>query len=297
MNHLQKHLSASLIALAALLTAPVAAWAATAPALNSASGYAVLSVPPLDASGVGTGAVTCTSSTINGNVGSNGPATSVTQTGCTIGTVTAPVSLGVVTDFTNAYNALEGQGCDTVLTTLPTTPLSPGVYCFNAALTVTGSTLTLNGPSNGIWIFKIGTNGSGALTGTNFTVNMTGGGSACNVYWWVAQAATMTTSLFQGNILAGAAITTTGGTFAGRALAGATVTMTGTSVIGCDAALPGSLSCVVTPPPKLSCDTNHQHHKHCKLHDYDPPHCDGNDDGHDDNQGSSSSFPWSIDKH
>jgi len=40
---------------------------------------------------------------------------------------------------------------------------------------------------------------------------MAGGGQACNVNWWVAQAATLTTSSFQGTILAGADITVTGG--------------------------------------------------------------------------------------
>jgi len=46
MNHLQKHFSTSLIALAALLAAPMAAWAATAPTLGAASSFAVLSAAP-----------------------------------------------------------------------------------------------------------------------------------------------------------------------------------------------------------------------------------------------------------
>jgi hypothetical protein len=62
---------------------------------------------------------------------------------------------------------------------------------------------------------------------------MANGGSACNVYWWVPQAATMTTSNFLGTILAGASITITGGTFDGRALAKTTVTLTGTTLTGC----------------------------------------------------------------
>ena len=155
--------------------------------------------------------------------------------------------------------------------------------------------MTLDGPANGIWIFKIGTSGSGYLEGTNFSVFMTGGGQPCNVYWWVAQYATMTTSALKGNILAGTYITMTSGanTLAGRALAKAAVTMTNATVIGCDV-LSGSPVCVV--PPKPSCDANHQHHKHCKLHDYDPPHCDGNDD--DDGHGWDSHWPFqSKDEH
>lgn len=98
--------------------------------------------------------------------------------------------------------------------------------------------LTLKGPANGVWLFKVGTGGTGALTGTNFSVVMDGGGDACNVTWWVAQAATLTDSHFLGNILAGAAITLTRGTFAGNVWAGASgvgdVTITGTALVGCD---------------------------------------------------------------
>jgi hypothetical protein len=140
----------------------------------------------------------------------------------------------VVTDFNTAYAAYAAIPCDQTLTgTLAGVTLTPGVYCFDAAATLTG-TLTLKGPSNATWIFKIGTSGTGALTGTNFSVVMAGGATApCNVNWWVAQAATMTTSNFIGTILAGAAITLTGGTFSGNALAGDAVTITGTTLVGC----------------------------------------------------------------
>lgn len=308
MNHLQKHLTASLIALSALLST---AWAqaATAPDLKTAANFAVLSAAP--SSG---GAVTTTGSAITGNVGSSGAVTltdstitgnvvytsAFTNTGSTIsGTTTSPLDSQVVTDFNTAYGALS-QPCTNTINTAAFTDtalsVSSGVTCFPAAVTFTRTVLTLTG--SGPWILRTGTgsSGTGALTGTNLTVVMANGGNACNVFWQVAAAASMTDSLFEGNILASAAISMTRGTLAGRALAGAGVTMTGTSVIGCDAALPGGLVCVVTPPPKLSCDTNHQHHKNCKLHDYDPPHCDGNDDGHDGHDGYSSS-PWSNDKY
>ena len=62
MNHRQKPLSACLLALAALLsTAPIqGAWAQTAPALGTASNFAVL----------GGAGVTCTGSGVAGDVGS-----------------------------------------------------------------------------------------------------------------------------------------------------------------------------------------------------------------------------------
>jgi len=208
---------------------PMAALAATAPGLGSAGSFAVLSAAP-----GGGGAVTCTDSTITGDVGSSGLPASVVQTSCTInGAIVAPVSAGVVSDFNTAYDAFGAIACDQTLTgTLAGVTLTPGVYCFDAAATLTG-TLTLKGPANGTWIFKIGTSGTGALTGTNFSVVMAGGGTPCNVDWWVAEAATMTTSNFVGTILAGAAITLTGGTFAGDALAKAAVTITGTALTGC----------------------------------------------------------------
>jgi hypothetical protein len=207
-----------------------------APSLGAASSFAVLSAAP-----GGGGAVTCTNTppptTIIGDVGSSGGPASVVNGGCTItGAIIAPVSAGVIADFNRAYDALAGQSCDQFLTgTLANVTLTPGVYCFAAAATLTG-TLTLNGGPTDTWLFKIGTSGTGALTGTDFNVVMSGGGDPCNVTWWVAEAATMTTSKFIGTILAGAGITVTSGgvgTFNGRALAKAAVTITGGTLTGC----------------------------------------------------------------
>ena len=96
--------------------------------------------------------------------------------------------------------------------------------------------MTLAGGSTDTWLFKIGTSGTGYLEATNFSVVMASGVQACNVTWWVAEYATMTTSQFNGTILAGAAITVTSGgvgTFDGRALAKAAVTITGGTLNGC----------------------------------------------------------------
>jgi hypothetical protein len=207
--------------------------ALTVPGLGTAASFAVLA---------GT-AVTCTDSTVFGDVGVY-PGTAVTQTNCTItGKVHAGdgVAKQAQKDFLAAYDKFAAIPCDTILTgTLDGVILTPGVYCFDAAATLTG-TLTLSGPSNGIWIFKIGTSGTGALTGTNFNVVMAGDAQLCNVYWWVAQAATMTSSNFIGTILAGAAITVTGGTFNGDALAKAAVTLTGANLVGCEGGGHGNL--------------------------------------------------------
>jgi len=145
-----------------------------------------------------------------------------------------------VHDFNTAFSGYASLACTQTLTgTLDGLTVGPGVYCADA-VAKTG-TLTLSGPANGVWIFKVAavpatTPPTGALTGTNFSVVMAGGGNPCNVNWQVAQAATMTDSQFVGTILAGAAITLTRGTFHGNALAAAAVTITGTAVTGCAAA-------------------------------------------------------------
>ena len=231
MSYRQKCLPACIAALLACASPAFAA--ASAPTLGAAADFAVLSAAP-----GGLGAVTCTDSTITGVVGSSGPPASVTQTSCTItGGVVAPVSAGALAAFNGAYDALAGQSCDSFLTgTLADVTLTPGVYCFAAAAALTG-TLTLSGGSSDTWLFKVGTSGTGALTGTNFSVVTASGASACNVTWWVAEAATMTTSSFKGTILAGADITGTGvaptSPFEGRALAKAGVSLTNVAFLGC----------------------------------------------------------------
>ena len=243
---------------AILLAAPFhAALAQTAPNLGTAAGFGVLA---------GT-AVTCTGSTIVGDVGVS-PGTAVTQTNCTIvGTVHAndPAAIAANADFYTAYTALAGYPCTGVLDTVytgVTVTLAPGVYCNTAGVTLTDSTLVLDAGNNGtnaVWIFQIGTLGTGALTGTNFSVVMANGGQPCNVYWWMAEAATMTTSSFKGNLLAGAATTVTGGSFLGRDFAKAAVTLTGANIVSCTN---------IVPPPIPPVDYCKDYCKqYCKDHD------------------------------
>jgi ice-binding like protein len=218
---------------ALLAAAPFqAALAQSAPALGSAAGFAILS-------GAG---VTLTGSAVTGDVGTYALVGAVTQTSSpVIGAIHLSDSTAVAasTDFLAAYAALAAlppNQCDVYLTgTLAGVTLPPGNYCFNAAATLTG-VLTLDGPADATWLFRIGTSGAGALTGTSFAVVMSGGASACNVTWQVADAVTMTTSDFQGSILAGAAITFTGGSLVGRDLAKAGVTLTGSAITGCTSA-------------------------------------------------------------
>lgn len=213
---------------------------AAAPSLGSAANFAVLAST----------AVTCTNATVTGDVGVS-PGVAIAQTSCPVTGTIHPgdtVAAQARLDFFTAYDAFKAVPCDRTLTTLDGQSLAPGVYCFDAAATSTGGVLTLNGPANGIWVFKIGTLGTGALTGTNFSVvTPSGAAPACSsVYWWVAEAATLTDSKFVGTILAGAAITLTRGTFNGNALAKAAVTITGTAATGCAVAGAGGGG---NPPP------------------------------------------------
>lgn len=187
-------------------------------------------------------AVTCTGGSIVGDVGTlqTAPPGAITLTeGCLIPgarDVGGAAAVAAYNAFLAQYAALApqlGDNCPVIAGTLAGQVFAPGVYCVSAEAKT--GVLTLSGGSNATWLIKVP---AGALTGTNFSVVLAGGAQACNVTWWVDAAATMTTSAFQGNILAGAAITFTGGSFNGNAWAGADgvgdVTFTGTAVVGCE---------------------------------------------------------------
>lgn len=276
---LQKSFSKCLLATATTLAFASAANAQVA--LGSALGFSVLG---------GTN-VTCTAGVVTGDVGvSPGSAVPFTNTGCTIAGATPPATdiaaVQARADFLSAYAALQSQTCTQMPGNLADQNLAPGVYCTDAV--AKAGTLTLTGPANGVWVFRV----NGALTGTNFSVAMAGGGQPCNVHWAPTAATTLTDSSLKGNILAGDAtlgsITLTRGTLAGRALANVALTMTGTSVIGCGALTPpGS-----TPPGSGSCKHKHHDGKHHggkgHHHDDDDKECDrdgrkrsGDCDSHD----------------
>jgi hypothetical protein len=197
-------------------------------------------------------AVTCTGGSIIGDVGTfqTAPPGAITQTeGCVINgalDIGGPAAVAAYNAFLVQYAALApqlGDNCPIITGTLAGQSFAPGVYCISAEAKT--GVVTLNGPANGIWVFKVA---PGAFTGTSFSVVLAGGAQACNVTWWVDAAATMTDSDLKGNVLAGAAITLTRGTFAGNAWAGADgvgdVTITGTAVVGCGGA--GSAACGIT---------------------------------------------------
>src|SRR6202162_1921917 len=190
---------------------PVAAQAATAPALGSAAGFAVLAGK----------ALTCNDSNVTGPVGVV-TGIAVTSTRCKMQVQNAD---GAYSDFLKAYSTIAGSlGCppaNTLTGTLAGVTLGPGTYCFDAAAALTG-TLTLTG--GGPWIFEIGARAVGALTTNSFTVVSD---NPCAAFWWVQADVTLTTSTFQGTILGGGDITLTGTSVAGGVFATGAVTMTG----------------------------------------------------------------------
>ena len=231
----------SMLALAAFVStlAPLAAQAQFDTALSQPEAgsypgwlvqYDVSYFTVLSAAAGTRGAVTCTDSTIMGNVGSSGARPSVVQTRCSVsGQVVAPVTPTVLAEFNNQFDRIGNRTCQKQLAgTLAGVILKPGVYCFPAGASLTG-TLTLDGTALGVWVIKV----NGALTGNSFSMVMAGKGKPCNVYLESSGATTMTTSNAKGNIFAGQAITMTGGSFVGRAFAKKAVTMTDIAATGC----------------------------------------------------------------
>jgi len=224
----QKYFSACLLA---LLTQ--AAFAQSAPALGTASSFAVL----------GGAGVTCTASAITGTEGSL--LTVVPTTTCAIdGSIHQgdAAAIQAFNDAALAYDELAVIPCPAdaehnLSGDLGGKVLSPGLYCISGVGLLT-SQLTLDGPSAGIWIFKAST----SLTPINGSVVMAGGGQACNVYWHTGTAVTLDSATqFLGTILAGTAVTFTGvgSSLSGRVLAKTAVTATGASISGNCAAQPG----------------------------------------------------------
>ncbi|MEX2570957.1 MAG: ice-binding family protein [Gemmatimonadota bacterium] len=213
---------------------------ATDGAISGSATVTVTAAPPpapgSDFAILANSTVTCTEGVITGEIGTflNAPGVSIVtscpNSGIEEGT---PDAVDAYNDFLTTYDTLEATACDVVLTgTLAGVTLAPGVYCFDAAATLTG-VLTLNGPSNGVWLIKAGTLSPGSLSGTDFEVVMAGSANRCNVTWWSQGAATMTDSDLKGNVLAGADITLTRETFGGNAWAKGDVTVTETAVTGC----------------------------------------------------------------
>jgi hypothetical protein len=149
-------------------------------------------------------------------------------------------ALGAENDVTTAYNNAAGLTPTTSgEAQLAGLSLTPGVYSGGALSISDNGTLTLAGTSaTSIWVFQAA---SSLTIGSATHIVITGGATACNVFWQVGSSATIGTSAqFEGTVLASQAITAkTGASITGRLLAStAAVTLDSNSIIvpsGCAA--------------------------------------------------------------
>lgn len=184
-------------------------------------------------------------SVINGDVGLS-PGTSITGFPPAVvnGTIhaTDTVAAQAQADLTTAYNVAAGlTPAASGLGDLTGASLTPGVYA-GGTLSVTGE-LTLAGTAESVWIFQAA---STLTIGTGARITVTGGASACNVFWQVGSSATIgSAAQFVGTVMADVSVTAqTAATVTGRLLArtGAVTldTNTITTPTGC-ATTPGTV--------------------------------------------------------
>ncbi|AMM22641.1 hypothetical protein AX769_21115 (plasmid) [Frondihabitans sp. PAMC 28766] len=203
-------------------------------------------------------------SVIAGDVGVS-PGTSITgfppATLTGTGTLhqTDAVATGAQADTTTAFNAAASLTPTTSgLTQLNGLSLTPGVYSGGALSLSNNGALTLAGTAESVWVFQAA---STLKIGSGTRITLTGGASACNVFWEVGSSATLgSAAQFQGTILAKQSITaTTRATVVGRLLANnAAVTLdtnTITTPTGCAPVSTSGSAPVTTPSPAITSGT------------------------------------------
>lgn len=152
-----------------------------------------------------------------------------------------PASLAQL-DLTTAFNAAAGlTPTSSGLTELNGMSLTPGVYSGGALSLANNGILTLAGTSaSSVWVFQAA---STLTIGSATQIIITGGASACNVFWEVGSSATIGTSAhFQGTVMAAESISAdTGASIQGRLLARtAAVTLQSNAITAPTGCAPGS---------------------------------------------------------
>ncbi|MDN3495169.1 ice-binding family protein [Planococcus sp. APC 4015] len=159
-------------------------------------------------------------SVIDGDVGLS-PGTSITgfPPATTTGTIhqTDAEAAQAQVDLTTAYNtAASLTPMASGLGDLTGASLVPGVYA-GGELGLSGE-LILEGTAESVWVFQAA---STLTVGTGALITLTGGASACNVFWQVSSSATIGSGAqFAGTVMASESITAeTAATVTGRLLA------------------------------------------------------------------------------
>ena len=125
--------------------------------------------------------------------------------------------------------------------------ITPGLYKWGTGVTIP-SNVTLSGGANDVWIFQV----AGTLTvSSGVQVILSGGAQASNVFWIVADQATIgTTANFNGTILDQTAIVlNTGARLNGKALAQTAVTFDANTVTQTASSSATTVTPVVAPTP------------------------------------------------
>ncbi|TQJ29973.1 ice-binding family protein [Microbacterium sp. SLBN-146] len=183
-------------------------------------------------------------SVLNGDLGLS-PQTSITgfPPGIVNGTIhpTDAVAAQAQIDLTTAYNvAASLSPTATGLGDLVGQSLTPGVYS-GGALSLTGA-LTLAGTAESVWVFQAA---STLTIATGSIITITGGASACNVFWQIGSSATIQGGAqFVGTVMAAESITAeTAATIAGRLLASnGAVTLDTNTITAPEGCEPGTVS-------------------------------------------------------
>jgi hypothetical protein len=205
--------------------------------LGTAASYGALAASELTNTGP---------SVVTGDIGVS-PGSSVTGfTGAPNGSFTGTLhqtdaaAAQAQSDVTTAFNVAASLTPTTSgLSELNGLSLTPGVYSGGALSLANNGALTLAGSAASVWVFQAA---STLTIGSATLITITGGATACNVFWEVGSSATLGTGAqFQGTVLAKQSITaTTGATIVGRLLANTAAVTLDTNTItvpsGCPAA-------------------------------------------------------------
>ena len=158
-------------------------------------------------------------------------------------------------DLTKAFNvaaSLTPQASG--LSQLAGKTLKPGVYAGGALDLSSGSTLTLDGGAESVWVFQAA---STLVTGSGSKIVLINGASICNVFWKVGSSATLGGgSTFVGTVMAQESISVgTGSLIQGRLLASTSaVTLLTDTITRPEGCTTGSGTPVTTTTPEITSD-------------------------------------------